>query len=402
MRENPKSKNPCPPAGRQNPKSGNIRCIILAAGLGTRMNTNLPKALHKIGNEMMLERLIETVKSSGISHIVVVVGYGSEQVEDILKKYNINTIRQNKLLGSADAVKAAKRYFTKFTGSLLVLYTDTPLIRKATLKGLINRHRRSDAACTLLAADVNSPTGYGRVIRDSSGDIVKIVEEKDATVREKDITQINVGAYCFKRKELFDALARIKKNPEKGEFYLSDIINHFRDRGMPINSYDKWSEEEALGINSREDLSAAEKIIRMRKIKQLMEGGVTFIDPETAYIDGKVKIAKDTVIHPSVVIQGEVIIGRNCRIGPFARIRGKTEIDRNCVIGNFVEVVRSKIGENTKVKHHVYLGDAYVGNDVNIGAGAITANYDGKRKNRTTIKNRAFIGVVLFLSPRLK
>ncbi|UCH12520.1 MAG: bifunctional N-acetylglucosamine-1-phosphate uridyltransferase/glucosamine-1-phosphate acetyltransferase [Candidatus Omnitrophota bacterium] len=380
----------------------NIRCVILAAGLGTRMNTNLPKALHKIGNEMMLERLIETVKSSGISHIVVVVGYGSEQVEDILKKYNINTIRQNKLLGSADAVKAAKRYFTKFTGSLLVLYTDTPLIRKATLKGLINRHRRSGAACTLLAADVNSPTGYGRVIRDSSGDIVKIVEEKDATVHEKDMTQINVGAYCFKRKELFDVLARIKKNPKKGEFYLTDIIKHFRDRGMPISSYDKCSEEEALGINSREDLSAAEKIIRMRKIKQLMEGGVTFIDPETAYIDKKVKIAKDTVVYPSVVIQGEVIIGKNCRIGPFAKIRGKTEIDRNCVIGNFVEVVRSKIGENTKVKHHVYLGDAYVGNDVNIGAGAITANYDGKRKNRTTIKSRAFIGVGAILIAPVK
>lgn len=383
-------------------KYDKIRCIVLAAGAGTRMNTELPKPLHRIGNKTMLERLIETIKSLGIKQTVVVVSCGWKLVEDILKKYDIKTIRQKRLLGSADAVKVTKRFFNKFNGNILVLYTDTPLITKDVLKGLIDKHIRSDATCTLLTANVNNSTGYGRILRDTCGDIVKIVEEKSATAREKRITEVNTGAYCFKRKELFDTIKSIKKNPQKKEFYLTDIVEHFISRGFSVDSYGRCSEERALGINSREDLSTAEKIVRKEKIKQLMQQGVSFIDPDTGYIDERAKIAKDTVIYPSVVIEGEVIIGKNCCIGPFARIRGKTNIGNNCEIGNFVEIVRSKIGSNTRAKHHAYLGDAYIGNDVNIGAGVITANYDGKAKNKTTIKDKAFIGVGAILIAPVK
>ncbi len=380
----------------------NTRCIILAAGEGTRMNTELPKPLHKVGGRTMLERLLETVKLAGIQQTTVIVGYGRKFIEDILKKYNIKMIKQNRLLGSADAVKVTENYFRKFNGNLLILYTDTPLIAKDTLKGLIDKHIRSGATCTLLTADVSSPEGYGRILRDNSGDIIRVVEEKDATAQQRKITEINTGAYCFKKKELFDTIKQIKKNPKKGEFYLTDIVKHFRDARLPVVSFKECPEAEALGINSREDLCAAERIIRTRKIKQLMQKGVSFIDLNAAYIDERVEIGKDTIIYPSVVIEGEVTIGKACRIGPFARIRGKTKIGHNCTIGNFVEIVRSNIGSNTRIKHHAYLGDACVGEDVNIGAGAITANYDGKSKNKTTIKDKAFIGVGAILIAPVK
>ena len=374
-------------------KYGNIKCIILAAGAGTRMNTQLPKPLHKIGNKTMLERLIKTVRSSGIKDIGVVAGYNLDLLKQVLKKHNIKAIKQKKLLGSADAVKAARTYLGKPNGSVLVLYADTPLLKEATLKGLINSHRCSSAVCSLLVGNFTNPTGYGRILRDASDDIVEVIEEKDATDVQKGITEINVGAYCFKKKELFNMLKRIKKNSKKGEFYLTDIIKHFTNSGMFVASYNECSESEALGINSRQQLSTAETVIRMRKIEKLMQEGVSFIDPATAYIDDEVKIAKDTIIYPSVVIEGEVTIGKDCRIGPFARIRGKTKIGNGSTIGNFVEVVRSHIGSHTRVKHHTYLGDTYLGSKVNVGAGVITANYDGKNKNKTIIKDKAFIGV---------
>lgn len=371
----------------------NTRCVILAAGLSTRMNTQIPKALHRIGNKPLLARLVKNVKSTGIDNIVVVVGYGSEKVENALKKYKVKTVKQKQLLGSADAVKSVDKHFNGFTGDILILYTDTPLIEKDTLKHLVGRHAASKAACTLLTTSVSDATGYGRILRDPKGKVVKIVEEKDASPEEKQIREINIGAYCFKKKDLFNTINKIEKNAKKREFYLTDIIGLLRKKGALIESFDGCASEQALGINSRADLSAAEKIVRTKKIKELMKQGVTFIDPATAYIDEDVNIDKDTIIYPSVIIEGEVRIGKNCRIGPFARIRGNTKIADNCIVGNFVEIVRSDIASNTKVKHHAYLGDAVVGKNVNIGAGTITANYDGKNKHKTIIKDSAFIGI---------
>ncbi|MBN1405634.1 MAG: NTP transferase domain-containing protein [Candidatus Omnitrophica bacterium] len=370
-----------------------INCIILAAGMGTRMNTEIPKALHKIGSKTLISRLIDTVRETGIKDISVVVGYNAEKVKEHLKAYGVKTVKQKRLLGSADAVMTAREYFENSEGDIMVLYTDTPLLSKETLNGLINTHKEYDASCTLLTTDFKDPAGYGRIVRDNLGSVIQIVEETDANEIEKAITEVNIGAYCFKKSELLDALKNIKKNEKKNEFYLTDVIKYFRDKKLKIAGYNKCLEKEAIGINSREDLSAAAKVIRMKKIKELMKNGVTFIDPDTAYIDEGVKIGKDSIIYPSVIIEGDVVIGNNCRIGPFARIRGKSLIKAGAAIGNFVEIVRSKIGLNTRVKHHTYLGDAIVGDNVNIGAGVITANYDGKNKNKTVIKDRAFIGV---------
>lgn len=371
----------------------NFSCVILAAGIGSRMNTQAPKSLHKICNVTMIERLIQTVKSQGIKHIVVVVGYGKKHLEEILKSNGVYTAEQKRLLGSADAVKAAKKYFKKFKNNIMLLYTDTPLLTKETLKLLSAKHINTNAVCTLLTTNIADPAGYGRILRNDSGEVIDIIEEKDATAQQKEITEINIGAYCFKKKELFDTIDAIKKNAKKGEFYLTDIVRHFHETALTLATCTDCPKAEALGVNSRQDLSAAEKIVRKRKISQLMQQGVTFVDPETAYIDEKVKIDKDTIIYPSVYIEGEVTIGKNCRIGPFARIRGRTKIGDNSTIGNFVEVVRSSVGCDTRIKHHSYIGDTTVGNNVNVGAGAITANYDGKNKNKTIIKDKAFIGV---------
>ena len=371
----------------------NFSCVILAAGIGSRMNTLMPKPLHKICNVTMIERLIQTVRSQGIKHIVVVVGYGKKRLERVLEANGVYTAEQKRLLGSADAVKAAKKYFKKFKNNIMLLYTDTPLLTKETLTSLSAKHINTNAVCTLLTTDITDPTGYGRILRNDSGEVIDIIEEKDAAPQQKEITEINIGAYCFKKKELFDTIDAIKKNAKKGEFYLTDIVRHFRENALALATCTDCPQEEALGVNSRQDLSAAEKIVRKRKISQLMQQGVTFIDPETAYIDEKVKIDKDTIIYPSVYIEGEVTIGKSCHIGPFAKIRGRTKIGDRSTIGNFVEVVRSDIGCDTRIKHHSYIGDGRVGNNVNVGAGAITANYDGKNKNKTTIKDKAFIGV---------
>ncbi len=361
--------------------------------MGTRMNTLMPKPLHKICNVTMIERLVQTVKAQGIKDIVVVIGYGKKPLEKVLKNNGVYTAEQKKLLGSADAVKAAKKYFKKFKNNIMLLYTDTPLLTKETLKLLSAKHINTDAVCTLLTTNIANPAGYGRILRNDSGEIVDIVEEKDATPQQKQITEINTGAYCFKKKELFDTIDKIKKNAKKGEFYLTDIVRYFRETALTLAACTDCPQDEAFGVNSRQDLSVAEKIVRKRKINELMRQGVTFIDPETAYVDEKVKIDKDTIIYPSVYIEGEVTIGKNCQIGPFARIRGKTKIGDNSTIGNFVEVVRSSVGHDTRIKHHSYIGDTTVGNNANVGAGAITANYDGKNKNKTIIKDKAFIGV---------
>ena len=338
-----------------------------------------------------------------IQKSIVVVGYQAEKVEQILKqRRDIRILRQRKLLGSADAVRQTKGAFSNLKGDALVVYGDTPLVSYQSLKKLIQLHKRSQASCTILTAILKNPTGFGRIVRGEDNQIIKIIEEQDADKFEKAIGEINVGAYCFRSDQLFSAIDELNCDNVKQEYYLTDTIEVLSRKKARVESISTQDEGELLGVNSRQDLSRAQAVINKRNIKRLISNGVTIVDPATTYVHGEVEVGGDTVIHPHTVIEGKVKIGRTCQIGPFAHLRGGTVLEDKVGIGNFVEVVRSKIGSGTKIKHHSYIGDAAVGKDVNIGAGSITANYDGKKKNPTIIGDGAFIGVGTILIAPVK
>ena len=377
-----------------------VKAIILAAGRGTRMKSGLPKALHAIHSKPMLGHLISTVKRAGIKDIVLVLGHGIDEIKKLFPGFD--AVRQKKQLGSGDAVNSARGYFRNYSGKIIILYADTPLLKEATLKRLIKTHQKNGAGCTLLTIDVDNPEGYGRIIRNDKNEIAEIVEEKDATPGEKAVKEINIGAYVFDKKTLFTHINEVKMNAKKKEYYLTDVVNILRESGIKVDSASAEDETESIGINSRPELALANRILQERAQKILMENGVTIVDPQTTHIDEGAKIAKDTIIYPNTVIEGNVEIGTGCKIGPFARIRPGTRIGRKVQIGNFVEIVRTKIGDNTKIKHLSYFGDAKVGKDVNVGAGVITANYDGKRKHKTVIEDKAAIGVGAILIAPVK
>jgi len=370
----------------------NITCVILAAGRGTRMRSKVPKPLHEVHGRPMLEYLTSAVKGIGIKNIVLVLGHGRDEIKARFKDCAVVT--QKDLLGSGDAVNCARKYLKAHKGDVLVLYADTPLLKGETLKNLIKMHKKDKAGCTLISVKVQDPSGYGRIIRDPhAGRVIKIVEEKDAAVHEKEIQEINVGAYVFDRKTLFANIDKIKLNAVKKEYYLTDIINIFNKDGIPVGALCINDPLEGLGINSRVELAEANEAARRRALKDFMLGGVTVIDPGTTHIDQSAKIGRDTVIHPHTVIDRDVVIGANCSIGPFAHLRPGTVLAGHVEIGNFVELCRTSVGPFCKIKHKTYLGDAVLGRNINIGAGTITANYDGKNKNKTIIGDRAFIGV---------
>ncbi|MFA5500238.1 MAG: DapH/DapD/GlmU-related protein, partial [Candidatus Omnitrophota bacterium] len=262
-----------------------------------------------------------------------------------------------------------------------------------TLKQLIEKHRTSGASLTLLTAILKNPTGYGRIIRNTAGRIVKIAEEDEARTYKQEIKEINVGTCIFRVEDLLIALGRIKPENAKKEYYLTDAVKIFYDSAKKIESVFVEDVEEMIGVNSRVELAKASSCVKTRILNEFMEAGVTIQDPATTMIYPGVKIGRDSVIYPNTIIESDVKIGEHCHIGPFSRIRPGTRVADKAEIGNFVELVRTEVGERTKVKHHTYLGDARVGKGVNIGAGTITANYDGKNKNRTVIKDGAFVGV---------
>ncbi|MDD4203031.1 MAG: DapH/DapD/GlmU-related protein, partial [Candidatus Omnitrophica bacterium] len=262
-----------------------------------------------------------------------------------------------------------------------------------TIRQLLRTHKKTKAEITLLTTIVNDPQGYGRIIRNDKDNVINIIEEKDADNDQKKVREINVGAYVFEARTLFHDLSKIKMNNIKKEYYLTDIIKICADKNMIVKAVLTNEEEEGMGINSRVELAKAEKIIKDRVLNDLMKKGVTIVSPQTTFIDKSVKIGQDTVIYPHTVIEQNVTIGKGCKIGPFARIRPGSKVKNNVYVGTFVEIVRTTIGDNTKVGHQTYLGDTVVGKNVNIGAGTITANYDGKNKNKTVIEDGAFIGV---------
>lgn len=368
-----------------------LRALILAAGRGSRMKSSLPKVLHKVSGQPIIRYVMDAARAAGSLKTYIIVGHMASDVQNALGEDN-TYILQKKLLGTADAVKTAKDKLKGYNGDLLILCGDTPLLRASTIKALVKKHRATKAACTFLTACVHDPKGYGRIIRDDHGLVVAIREEKDAIGAERNIAEINVGVYCFKSKELFKALQEIKVNKKKKEFYLTDIVELFNGQDVLVETVESEDSNEGLGVNSKEDLAAAEGVIRQNILRKFMADGVTIVDPKTTYIDANVKIGMDTKIRPFTFIEENVIIGKECLIGPFARIRPGTRIADKVEVGNFTEVSRTKIGNKSLVKHFSFLGDAQIGCEVNIGAGTITANFDGREKHITKISDNAFIG----------
>ena len=355
------------------------------------MKSDIPKVLHAVCGKSIIQYVLDIAKALGSLKTYVVLGHKSNMVKKVLSD-SVTAVEQPKMLGTADAVKCAENYFRNYQGDVLILCADTPLLDKTTVKRIVQKHKKSKTACTFLTAVVHNPKGYGRIIRGNGGGVVAIREDKDAVGFELDIAEINVGVYCCQSKELFKALKEIKMNKKKKEFYLTDIIEFFVEKGLKVAAVETENPFEGLGVNTREDLAAAETMLRQKILKDLMLQGVTIVDPSTTYIDANAKIGYDTVIHPFTFIEADVRIGSNCQIGPFARIRSGSRIDKKVEIGNFTEVSRAKVGSGTFMKHFSYVGDSAVGANVNIGAGMVTANFDGQQKHSTKISDGAFIG----------
>ncbi len=368
-----------------------LNVIILAAGSGTRMKSELPKVLHPICGRPMIAYALDLAAASGAKQPVVILGEAAESIQPHLPK-GVRVVIQPKPLGTANAVLLAKRA-VGVSGDMLILYADTPLLRRTTIQRLIESHHRTNATCTLLTTHLADPTGYGRILREATGEIVGMVEEAEATVQQRTIREINVGPMCVRAQALFDILSNVQPGQAKKEMYLTQAINLLaKQPGTKFQAIRLDMASEGLGVNSQHDLAKATAAIRQRIIDSHLSNGVTIVDPQATYIDHGVAIGHDTVIHPGTVIESGVSIGRRCAIGPFARLRRGVSLADEVRVGNFVELVRTKVGTRVRMNHVTYLGDTTIEEGVNIGAGTITANYDGTTKLPTTIGKGAFIG----------
>ena len=372
-----------------------VKSVILAAGKGTRMKSDIPKVLHEIFNKALLSYVIDSLE--GISEEnYVIAGHLAEKVEEYVKKSPTNTkiAIQTPQLGTGHALSTVCPYLNDYEDDVIVLCGDTPLITSDTLKVFLETHKQNRSDITVMSAVFENPSNYGRIVRNSDGKISSIIEEKDATPTQKAIKEVNAGIYCFKWDKIKNVFSELKTDNAQGEYYLTDIVKWGNEHGLSVNSYVLEDNEEIFGINSRSDLAKAAQILNKRTLNKLMESGVTVIDPSTTWVDPRTKIEKDTVIYPFCYIEGENIIGSNCKIGPFARLRGDAVIEDNVKIGNFVEVKKSHIKSHTNACHLSYIGDSDIGENVNIGAGTITANYDpiSGVKSKTVLKNNVKIG----------
>jgi bifunctional UDP-N-acetylglucosamine pyrophosphorylase/glucosamine-1-phosphate N-acetyltransferase len=367
--------------------------IILAAGVSSRMNTQLPKVLHEVCGRPMLAYVLDACREVGVTRIYVIVGFGADQVEQYFADAkDITWVKQNEQLGTAHAVMCCKTYLKDFKGETLVLCGDGPLVRAETLSTLIGKHQMEQAAATLATAVLEDPTGYGRIVRDRYGNIQGIVEDADCTREQLAITEINPSYYLFNNRILFEAVEQVKPDNVKKEFYLTDALSRIITTGHKVVAVTAVRPEEAMGVNSRAQLSVASKIMQKRIQQELMDHGVTIVDPDNTWIDARAKIGQDTVVEPFTYIHGDVKIGKSCRIGPFAYLRPGTVLENDVVLGVFTEVKNSKMADGVRVRHHSFIGDADVGRNVNVGAGSITANYDGHNVNQTHIGDNCYIG----------
>ncbi|MHC4510132.1 MAG: bifunctional UDP-N-acetylglucosamine diphosphorylase/glucosamine-1-phosphate N-acetyltransferase GlmU [Planctomycetota bacterium] len=367
--------------------------IILAAGVSKRMNTQLAKVLHEVCGRPMLAYVLDACREVGITRIYVVVGFSAEQVkEQFGGADDIVWVEQTEQLGTGHAVLCCKEHLKDFNGQMLVLCGDGPMIRAQTLNVLIDKHQSAQSAATLATAVLDDPSGYGRIIRDSYGNMQGIVEDSDCTPEQLAIKEINPSNYLFNNKILFEALENVKPDNVKKEYYLTDAVSGMITTGHRVVAITAVSPDEAVGINSRAQLSAASKIMQRRIQRQLMESGVTIVDPDTTWIDARAQLGQDTVIEPFTYIHGQVNIGQGCRVGPFAHLRDGTVLKNDVVLGVYTEVKNSILGDGVRARHHSYIGDAIIGRNVNIGAGSITANFDGEKVNRTTVGDNCYIG----------
>lgn len=398
--------------------------VVLAAGKGTRMKSKLYKVLHKVCGKTMVEHVVDAAQGVNPAEIVTIVGTGAGDVEKVLADKSKFAF-QEKQLGTGDAVMTAREELGDKDGATLVVTGDTPLFTTDTFNELFKYHAEKGNAATVLTAEAPNPFGYGRIIRDDQGNVLRIVEQKDGKPEELKVKEINTGVFCFDNKKLFEALKHVNNDNAQGEYYLTDVLEILRNSGERVGAYKMPDFSESLGVNDRIALAQATKTMQRRINEQHMRDGVSFIDPDTAYIDADVKIGNDTVIEGNVVIKGNTKIGSDCYItsgsrivdskignnitvtsstveeaemddntdiGPNSHLRPKAIIRKGAHIGNFVEIKKAEIGENTKVGHLTYVGDATLGKDINIGCGTIFSNYDGVKKFHTNVGDHAFIG----------
>jgi bifunctional UDP-N-acetylglucosamine pyrophosphorylase/glucosamine-1-phosphate N-acetyltransferase len=367
--------------------------IILAAGISSRMNTQMAKVLHEVCGRPMLAYVLDACRQVGVGKIYVVVGYGIERVRERFGDVeDIVWVQQDEQKGTAHAVLCCKKYLQDFEGETLVLCGDGPLIRATTLRTLIEKHQASQPAATLATAILDDPTGYGRIVRDAYGNIQGIVEDSDCTSEQLTIKEVNPSYYLFDNKVLFEAAGKVKPDNVKKEYYLTDALSLIIATGHKVIAVTAVRPDEAMGVNSRAELSKASKIMQRRIQQELMDNGVTIVDPDNTWIDIRAQIGQDTVIEPFTYIHGEVKIGQGCRIGPFAYLRSGTILEDDVVLGVFTEVKNSTLANGVRARHHSYVGDSTVGRNVNIGAGSITANFNGEKVSRTSIGNDCYIG----------
>ena len=408
--------------------------LILAAGLGTRMRSDLAKVLHRLDGRPLINHVSRTAAALAPQKIYVVIGHQGEDVRSaVLEEFDSNDavfVEQKEQLGTGDAVNAARELLADRDSTLLILSGDVPMIRPETLAGLVQHHyghRGRGAACTILTVKLKDPTGYGRIVRNPEGLFEKIVEQKDANETERQIQEINAGIYAFDARKLFDALAKVQNNNAQGEYYLTDVPSLLREAGEDVAIFQHGDAYEVEGVNNRAQLADLERLLNSRTVKrQMLDYGVSFIDPKNVYISEAAKIGRDTVIHPNVTIEGETEIGdgctihsgtriinsrvghgveirdncliqdseigNSCTVGPMAHLRGHAVMKSESKVGNFVELKKTTLGSGSKASHLTYLGDATVGENTNIGAGTVTCNYDGKNKHETKIGDNVRIG----------
>jgi bifunctional UDP-N-acetylglucosamine pyrophosphorylase/glucosamine-1-phosphate N-acetyltransferase len=367
--------------------------IILAAGGSKRMNTKLAKVLHEVCGRPMLAYVLQACRKVGIERIYVVVGFSAEQVKSrFADAEDITWVHQDEQLGTAHAVMCCREHLQDFDGNTMILCGDGPLLRSQTLRTLMEKHEAGQSAATLATAVIDDPTGYGRIVRDAYGNIQGIVEHLDCTPEQLEIKEINPSKYLFNNKRLFEALDKIKPDNVKSEYYLTDVISGLISTGHKVEAITAVQPDEAVGINSRAQLSAASKIMQQRIQRKLMDNGVTIVDPDNTWIDARAEIGQDTVIEPFTYIHGEVKIGDGCRVGPFAYLRHGTILKKDVVLGVYTEVKNSILAEGVRARHLSFIGDAFVGRNVNVGAGSITANFDGEKVNQTSIGDDCYIG----------